>query len=107
MVEAVEDQREVLQIWRALGDRLREGDGLRWLSRFLWFAGCTEEATAAAEQALAILKSLPPSRELAMALSKRAQLHMLASETASAIAWGSAPSPWRRRSTRRKPWSLR
>ena len=88
MAEAVAIGREALQIWRAVGDRLREGDTLRWVSRFAWFAGRTDEATETAEQALAILETLPPGRELAMALSNRAQLYMLASETASAIAWG-------------------
>jgi DNA-binding CsgD family transcriptional regulator/tetratricopeptide (TPR) repeat protein len=81
-------RREALQIWRAQGDRVREGDALRWISRVLWFAGRNDEATAAAEAALAVLETVPPGRELAMALSNRAQLYMLAGETASAVAWG-------------------
>lgn len=88
MAEAVAFRREVLQIWREAGDRLREGDELRWQSRFAWMAGCGDEAVAAAEEALAILEELPPGRELAMALSNRAQLHMLAAETAATITWG-------------------
>src|SRR3954471_13576985 len=32
-------RREALQIWRAQGDRVREGEALRWISRVLWFAG--------------------------------------------------------------------
>jgi DNA-binding CsgD family transcriptional regulator len=88
MAEAVELGREALQIWREIGDRLREGDALRWLSRFSYFAGHTDDAITAAEQALAVLDSLPPGRELAMAISNRAQLYMLAGETKPAIAWG-------------------
>ena len=85
---ALELRREALQIWQAKGDRGREGDALRWISRVSWFAGRNDEATAAAEAALAVLETLPPGRELAMALSNRAQLYMLAGETSSAVAWG-------------------
>ncbi len=81
-------RREALQIWRAQDDRVREGHALRWISRYSWFAGHNDEAVAAAEAALAVLETLPPGRELAMALSNRAQLYMLAGETASAVAWG-------------------
>jgi hypothetical protein len=42
----------------------------------------------AADEALAVLASLPPGRELAMARSNRSQLYMLAGETASAVSWG-------------------
>jgi DNA-binding CsgD family transcriptional regulator len=84
----VESQQEALGLWRTSGDRLREGDALRRISRFAWFAGRTGEAIVAAEQALAVFETLPPGRELAMALSNRAQLAMLAGETARAIAAG-------------------
>ena len=36
-----------------------EGDGLRSLSRFLWFGGRNEEAEAAAGEAIAVLARLP------------------------------------------------
>jgi DNA-binding CsgD family transcriptional regulator/tetratricopeptide (TPR) repeat protein len=71
-----------------LGDRRREGDALRWISRFSWFAGRTDDAVAAAEDALAVLSSLPPGRELAMAMSNRAQLYMHEDENDRAIVWG-------------------
>ncbi len=86
--EAVALRREALRLWRETGDRLREGDALRWVSRCLWFAGRNDDAIAAAEEALAILEPLPPGRELAMALSNRSQLHMLRGETSAAVAWG-------------------
>jgi DNA-binding CsgD family transcriptional regulator/tetratricopeptide (TPR) repeat protein len=38
--------------------------------------------------ALDVLERLPPGRELAMAYSTRAQLHMLAQDTANAVGWG-------------------
>jgi ATP/maltotriose-dependent transcriptional regulator MalT len=86
--DAIVLRREAVAIWRAEGDRLREGDTLRWLSRLAWFVGNGEEAVAAAEAALAVLEPLPPGRELAMALSNRSQLHMLATEIDAAIVWG-------------------
>jgi DNA-binding CsgD family transcriptional regulator len=67
---------------------VREGDAQRWLSRFAWFAGRNDEAVAAADTALTILEALPPGRELAMARSNRAQLHMLGGDSAAAVAWG-------------------
>lgn len=86
--EALRHRQAALAIWRRVGDRLREGDTLRWISRLQWFAGRNLEARAAAEEAIAVLETLPPGPELAMAWSNRAQLHMLAQETAEAVAWG-------------------
>lgn len=86
--EALQHRQAALAIWRALGDRLREGDTLRWISRLQWFAGNNGEARAAAAEAIAVLETLPPGPELAMAWSNRAQLHMLAQETGEAVAWG-------------------
>jgi DNA-binding CsgD family transcriptional regulator/tetratricopeptide (TPR) repeat protein len=87
-VEAIGHRQATLAIWRRLGERLREGDALRWISRLQWFAGQNLEARAAAEDAIAVLATLPPGPELAMAWSNRSQLHMLAQETEEAIAWG-------------------
>ena len=74
-----------LALWRALGERLREGDTLRWLSRVSWFAGSGQDTRRYAEAAIAVLETLPPSPELAMAYSNRAQLEMLANRTDPAI----------------------
>jgi DNA-binding CsgD family transcriptional regulator/tetratricopeptide (TPR) repeat protein len=87
-VEALQHRQAALAIWRRLGDRLREGDTLRWISRLQWFSGENLEARAAADEAIAVLSPLEPGPELAMAWSNRAQLHMLAGETADAVAWG-------------------
>ncbi len=86
--EAVAAREAALALWRAMGSRRREGDALRWLSRLSWFSGRKAAAEARAMEAVAILESLSPGRELAMAYSNRAQLHMLANETAAALDWG-------------------
>jgi DNA-binding CsgD family transcriptional regulator/tetratricopeptide (TPR) repeat protein len=58
---------EALSCWRALGDKLHEGDAQRRLSEFLWCPGRTAESDHAAREAVTLLKSLPPGRELALA----------------------------------------
>jgi DNA-binding CsgD family transcriptional regulator len=52
---------------RELGDRLREGDDLRWLSFVLWPLGRPAESIEAGRRAVATLEALEPSRELAAA----------------------------------------
>lgn len=74
VVAALESQRGALEIWRRTGDRLREGDGLRALAGLLWQGGDGENATAAAEAAVAILETIdPPGHELALAVASVAQ----------------------------------
>ena len=76
--EAVEARLAALAIWRTLGERLKEGDALRWLSRLSWFAGRRVDADRYGREAVTVLELLPPGPELAMAYSNRSQLHMLA-----------------------------
>jgi tetratricopeptide (TPR) repeat protein len=85
---ALEARRALLAIHEAAGDALRAGDDLRWLSRILWWSGRGEEAAELGDRAIAALEAFPESRELAMALSGRAQLAMLAERHDEAIALG-------------------
>ena len=87
--EALEARREALEIWKQLGDKLRQGDDLRWMSRLTWGLGRNREAEGYSIEAVRVLESLPPGPELAMAYSNRAQLHMLADENQEAALWGS------------------
>ena len=68
---------QALGIWRELGDKLRTGDCLRRLSRIYWLSGHTAIAESAIDEAVTMLEALPPGRELAAALSARAQQSML------------------------------
>ena len=79
---------DALVLWRELGDRVREGDALRWMSRLWWFRGVRAEAERFAAEAISVLEELPPGRELAMAYSNRAQLAMVAADADSAVEWG-------------------
>jgi DNA-binding CsgD family transcriptional regulator/tetratricopeptide (TPR) repeat protein len=87
--EAVAARQAALGLREAAGDREKVGEGLRWLSRLHWWAGSRQEAEAAAARAIAVLETLEPGHQLAMAYSNQAQLDMLAYRTEAALAWGS------------------
>lgn len=88
MPEAIEASETALSLWRAAGVRIKEGDCLRWLSRLSWFSGLNAAADRYAAEAIETLTPLPKSRELAMAFSNLAQLHMLGRGSADAVLWG-------------------
>ena len=86
--QATASRERALDCWRALRDRRKEGDTLRWLSRLAWFEGRNADADRAGREAVALLEGLPPGPELAMAYSNLSQLAMLAWNTDEAVAWG-------------------
>ena len=88
MEEAVQARQVALRIWRQLDRSDQVGHTLRWLSRLNWFLGQSGEAERYAAEAVQLLETLPPDAELAMAYSNRAQLSMLADNTAEAVRWG-------------------
>ena len=85
--QAIDARSAALEIWRASGERMREGDALQWLSRFSWFIGRRADANRYGAEAVLTLEPLPPSPELARAYSNRAQLDMESHELESAVAW--------------------
>jgi DNA-binding CsgD family transcriptional regulator len=88
--EAIAARQAALDIWRTLGDPLKEGESLRWLSRVFcyWFQGDGAETKAAATAALEVLETLQPGPELAMAYSNLAQLRMLDHDLEGTLLWG-------------------
>ncbi|HEX4941824.1 MAG TPA: hypothetical protein VFW51_04760, partial [Actinomycetota bacterium] len=76
---------EALDEARAQGDRLAEGEVLSALSRLAWAAGDTGQQFELIDQAVAILEQLPPGRELARALTRRASAYGLAGRTAETL----------------------
>jgi DNA-binding CsgD family transcriptional regulator len=90
LLAAVTSQELALGHWSSGADRLREGDALRWLSRFSWFHGDRKAAERHGQAAVAILEAAggEPGPELAMAYSNVAQLSMLAADVPAAIHWG-------------------
>jgi DNA-binding CsgD family transcriptional regulator/tetratricopeptide (TPR) repeat protein len=85
---ALDARRALLRLHEARGEKRAAGDDLRWLSRILWWSGRGMEAAAVGDMAIAALEAFPDSRELAMALSGRSQLAMLAWEREQAIELG-------------------
>jgi DNA-binding NarL/FixJ family response regulator len=69
---AAEALEESVGLWRAGGVPLREGDALRRLSMAYYRLCRGPDERASAEQALAVLEPLGPSRELAWALARMA-----------------------------------
>jgi tetratricopeptide (TPR) repeat protein len=86
--DAIEAQREALDLHRRVGNRLAEGDGLRSLSRLLFFAARIQDGERAGRDAIALLEQLPAGRELAMAYANFSQRRMVVEEYDEAIAWG-------------------
>ena len=86
--ESIEARKQALDCHRLLGDRSKEGDSLRWLSRILWWAGRPIEAREAAREGVTLLERHPPARALAMAYAQVAQLCMSADDRDGAAAWG-------------------
>jgi DNA-binding CsgD family transcriptional regulator len=75
--EAEQATRRALELWRTVGDRRREGDSTRLLSIAAWHLTRGAEATALAEQAIAILEPLGATPELARAYVHLAGQRML------------------------------
>ena len=76
--------REAIALRHRLGDRLGEGEDLRWLSWMLWPLGRTTEAVEAGRGSLRLLEDLGPSPELAWALANMAFLSVMSYDPACA-----------------------
>jgi DNA-binding CsgD family transcriptional regulator len=83
--EATDACKQALELWRAAGDRLREGDTTRRLSCSLWHLCRGEEAGAAAAAAVALLEPLAPGVELAQAYAELAARLMVLGRHEEAI----------------------
>jgi DNA-binding CsgD family transcriptional regulator/tetratricopeptide (TPR) repeat protein len=86
--EAIDDCTAARALWHELGERLREGECLRWLSGMCSCSARTQDARIYAAMAVETLEALPAGAELSMAWSTRSQLHMCAGEAAEAVIWG-------------------
>ncbi|MFC4121948.1 helix-turn-helix transcriptional regulator [Nonomuraea zeae] len=86
--DAAQAGEQALAQWRKTGNRLREGDALRRLSRVLWNLCRADQAVAAAEAALSVLEPLGPSVELAWAYATFANRRMLLGEHEAAVSLG-------------------
>jgi DNA-binding CsgD family transcriptional regulator len=86
--EAIDALRRAAACYRAIGDRLKEGETLAGLAQILWCPGRGEEARRTAREAVDLLEELPPGRELALAYATLSAVSGPAGDDASA--WSSA-----------------
>jgi DNA-binding CsgD family transcriptional regulator/tetratricopeptide (TPR) repeat protein len=86
--EGIAALEEALELRRASGDALKEGDALRRLSEFFWCPGRTTESDRCAREAVATLEALPPGVELAWAYANLSLNCLSAARWAEAVAWG-------------------
>jgi DNA-binding CsgD family transcriptional regulator len=77
-----------LALWRELGDSAAQARVLLLLGRQDWKSGQNASAERNVSAAIALLESLPPGRDLAMAYSVRSQLAMTGHRTAEALEFG-------------------
>jgi DNA-binding CsgD family transcriptional regulator/tetratricopeptide (TPR) repeat protein len=85
--EAIEALEAVVECRRSLGQQLEEGDALRWLSEILWCPGRVRESEQAARDAVTLLETMPPGRELAHAYSNLAHICATAARFEEGAAW--------------------
>jgi DNA-binding CsgD family transcriptional regulator len=88
LADAIVAEQKACEIYAALNDRLREGDGLRWLSRFSYLAGNRIAAEDYGRRATTLLENEPAGGELAMAYSNLSQLGMLGDDLEQALLYG-------------------
>ncbi len=84
---AIEAEEEAVECFRRAGDRRGEGDALRSLSRLLRYVGRSDDAMEVGHQAVAILESEPPGRELALAYANLSHLHQHLEDGEATVAW--------------------
>ena len=86
--DAIESETRALGLYRAIGDRLSEGDAYRWLALFAWYDGDGPYELECIATAIEILEALPPSTELARAYGQRAAPCMMDRDLVGARYWG-------------------
>ena len=86
--DAIRARREALDLHRAAGDRVKEGEDLAALTASLVRAGRNVEAEEASRRAIRVLRAVPRGRALARAYRIQANLRMLDRDRAEAVRWG-------------------
>jgi DNA-binding CsgD family transcriptional regulator/tetratricopeptide (TPR) repeat protein len=77
-----------LTLWHDLGDNAAQARVLLLLGRQDWKSGQNASAERNVSAAIALLESMPPGRELALAYSVRSQLAMTSHRTAESLEFG-------------------
>jgi ATP/maltotriose-dependent transcriptional regulator MalT len=85
---ALASANRALALWRDLGDAAAQARVLLLLERQYWKSGQKALAERHLAESIALLETLAPSRDLAMAYSVRAQLAMTGDHTEEALEFG-------------------
>ncbi|HEY7148450.1 MAG TPA: AAA family ATPase [Gaiellaceae bacterium] len=85
--DALAAELEALEHYRALGNRLKEGELLSTSSRLLYWAARHEEAEESAHEAVQVLEELPPGRELALAYAQMAAQRVVSLDDQGVLTW--------------------
>jgi DNA-binding CsgD family transcriptional regulator len=83
--DAADAREQALALWRQVGDRLREGDTLRWLASSLCYLCRGSEGAEVGQAAIDLLEPLGPTAELASAYSSLASQRMVTNANQAAI----------------------
>jgi len=86
--EAFRAHSAALVLWRCLDRTVQVGYTLYRLSGHSWHLGRSEKACRYAVEAVELLETLPPSRELGQAYAKLSSQHMVTSNTEETLVWG-------------------
>ena len=87
--DAIEAVTRVLDVYRALGDRFKEGEALSLLSRLQMCPGSVTEATPAGVRAVEVLEEFPPGASLALAYANLAAISMNGEDADATALWAS------------------
>jgi len=79
---------KAIELWRSMGNRLKEGANLGKLSAFFVSTGQIAESEEANRTSIAILEALSPSVELARAYTIQCFIRMMQRDCAESVAWG-------------------
>ncbi len=85
--DAIEAVTRVLDVYRAVGDRYKEGEALSLLSRLQMCPGSVREAMPAGVQAVEILEEFPPGHALALAYANLAAISMNGEDAEATATW--------------------
>jgi DNA-binding CsgD family transcriptional regulator len=88
MDASIDALEEAIALWRVSGDEVRQGAALSQLARRLWCNGRSADAAKASQEGLRLLEGQPPGRELALAYSILAAVHMNDERFDETVRWG-------------------
>lgn len=85
--DSIAARRTAIELWRSLDNRLKVGENLAHLMTPLNRVGQNIEAMQVSREAIEILESLPPGRELALAYRMQAAVCLVNRDCEEALAW--------------------